>query len=112
MVAIRFVVTLILAGGVLFMLALYYYLRNEMRVAPKASPHVHRHPPEEFSAGQPISSSAPRKTPPTSHIEIPPMMVAPRTGYSPMSLSGMGGSWKPLRGVLPKRLRRFPHKVE
>ncbi len=112
MVAIRLVVTVILAGGVLFALALYYYLRNEARAAPRASLRVRRHPPEEFSAGQPIPSSAPRKTPPISHIEIPPMMVAPRTGYSPMSLSGMGGSWKPLRGVMPKRLRHFPHKVE
>jgi len=112
MFAILLVVALVLTVGVLFVLALYYHLKNDACVAPEASLRVRRYSLEEFSAGQPLTSSMPRKTPPTSHIEIPPMMVAPRTGYSPMSLSGMGGSWKPLRGVMPNRLRRFPHKIE
>jgi len=63
-------------------------------------------------------AESPKETIPTSQLYIPPMTVSgPTSDHTGYSISGMGGNWRPLRKLVPRRrhhwLRQDPlHKED
>ncbi len=90
--------------------ALVSYFVRELTPIPHPSQHVHRVSLSEMSGiDSPENNADEKESFVSTQINIPPPLSISHQNYSPTFLSGMGSSWKPLRGVMPKRMRRFPH---
>ncbi len=113
MVTLQVISILFMAVGALLLVALVFYFVRKIKPVPPPSKHV-RHVSLSDLPGVDVPEPEPEKkeTPPTSQINIPPVLSPSHQNYSPMSLSGMGSSWKPVRKLTPKRYRRFPPKTE
>ncbi len=113
MVALQVISILFMAVGALLLVALVFYFVQKMKPVPPPSRNV-RHVSLSDLSGVDVPEPEPeeKETPPTSQLNIPPNLTTSHLNYSPTSLSGMGGSWKPMSKLTSKRRRRFPPKTE
>jgi len=113
MITIQILSIIFMAVGALLLVALVFYFVRKINPVPPPSKHVRHVSLNELpGVDVPASESEEKETPPTSQINIPPQISTSHQNYSPTSLSGMGGSWKPIRNLMPKRYRKFPPKSE
>ncbi len=110
-------IVLVIGGAIvlivtaLFVWALFWHLAYNEPGAPPPTPTVRHIDLRELEAkAKPVVSEKLPVTPRTSQLHIPPMHFASRTFRdSPTMLSGIGGSWTPLRKLIPRRLHRYLH---
>jgi len=98
-IAVPMVALMVLAGWAV------WHLIYDKKTFPEASPTTHHVDLDELADQPDLSEmSEVKETPATSQLNIPPAYLPPqssdKTGYS---ISGMGGSWKPLSKLVPKR---------
>ncbi len=93
-------------GIVLFVWALSYHFSHDELDAPPPTPHVGHHTLNELAHNAEIvPDTKPKITPSTTQLNVSPMIVGHPLKHVPVTLSGMGSSWKPLRKIVSKRIR-------
>lgn len=93
-------------GIILFVWALSYHFSHDELDAPPPTPHIGHHTLDELAhAVEPARGTETKITPSTTLLEISPLMVWHPLKHVPVTISGMGSSWKPLRKIVSKRIR-------
>ena len=105
------IILFFVVGAILFTWVLSYHFSHDKLDAPSPTRNVEYHSLHDLTqdiASQP--SSKPKITPSTTQLNISPMIVGHPLKHIPVTLSGMGSSWKPLRKIVSKRIRFKIHK--
>lgn len=93
-------------GIILFVWALSYHFSHDELDAPPPTLHVGHHSLSELVHSVEIEPrTKPKITPSTTQLNVSPMIVGHPMKHIPVTISGMGSSWKPLRKIVSKRIR-------
>lgn len=99
-------ILVIFSGVVLFFWALSYHFSHDELDAPPPTPHVGHHTLNELAHSIEIVPDAkPKITPSTTQLYVSPLIVGHPMKHVPVTLSGMGSNWKPLRKIVSNHIR-------
>lgn len=85
-----------------------WHLIYDRRSYPAPSPHVRRMELDEIPVAEEPPPPEVREPLPTSQLHIPPPALSSYSEeHTGLSISGVGGSWKPLRRIVARHRRRW-----